>query len=66
GAASDRGITVTPTAGQFSADGSATVDVPIAVARSVPEEYYMVNLTSRVGESARTSTILVVVQAGSE
>ncbi|OBH05367.1 GH92 family glycosyl hydrolase [Mycobacterium sp. E1747] len=66
GAASDRGITVTPTVGKFSADGSATVDVPIVVARSVPEEYYLVNLTSRVGESARASTVLVVVQAGSE
>lgn len=66
GSASEPGITVPPTAGQFSSDGSASVAVPIAVAGSVPEEYYLVTLTSTVGQSTRTSTILVVVQAGSE
>jgi hypothetical protein len=64
--ASDVGITVAPKAGQFSSDGSASIDVPITVARSVSQEYYLVNLTSTVGESARTSMILVVVQAENE
>ncbi|UXA07903.1 GH92 family glycosyl hydrolase [Mycobacterium sp. SMC-2] len=63
GTASAAGITVTPTAGQFSSDGSATIDVPITVARSVSEQYYLVYLTSAVGQSARTSIILVVVQS---
>ena len=66
GTATDIGITVAPATGQFSDDGSATIDVPITVARSVPEEYYLVFLTSAVGQSSRTSAILVVVQAGNE
>ncbi|OBF96966.1 hypothetical protein A5773_11640 [Mycobacterium sp. 852014-52450_SCH5900713] len=66
GTASDVGISVTPATGQFSPDGSASIDVPIKVERSVTPEYYLVYLTSTVGQSARTSTILVVVQPGTE
>jgi predicted alpha-1,2-mannosidase len=66
GTATDVGITVTPAAGQFSDDGSATIDVPITVARSVPEDDYLVFLTSVVGGSSRTSTILVVAQRGND
>jgi hypothetical protein len=52
--------------GQFTADGSAGVTVPITVAQSVPEDYYLVSLTTTVGQSVRTSTVLVVAQTESE
>jgi predicted alpha-1,2-mannosidase len=55
------GITAAPTSGQFASDGSATVTVPITIAQSVPEEYYLVYLTITVGESIRRSIVLVVV-----
>jgi hypothetical protein len=63
GESSDVGITVAPTSGGFKSDGSATVAVPITVAQSVPEEYYLVYLTTTVGQSVRRSTVFVVVQA---
>ncbi|MCV7101191.1 GH92 family glycosyl hydrolase [Mycobacterium palustre] len=63
GTCSDTGIAVTPTSGRFGADGSATAEVPITVAPSVPEEYYLAYLTTSVGESVRRSTVLVVVAA---
>jgi predicted alpha-1,2-mannosidase len=64
GTATDSGITATPASGQFGDDGSASVDVAITVAREVPEEYYLLFLTTTVGESVRRSTVLVVVEAG--
>ncbi len=63
---SDSGITAAPVSGQFAADGSAAVDVSITVAHSVPEEYYLVYLTTAVGESIRRSTVLVMVEAEAE
>ncbi|BBZ49540.1 glycoside hydrolase family 92 protein [Mycobacterium heidelbergense] len=59
----DAGITVTPVTGQFGSDGSAAVDVTIKVAQSVSEEYYPVFLATTVGESVRTSVVLVVAEA---
>jgi predicted alpha-1,2-mannosidase len=64
GTSSVSGITVAPVSGQFGADGSATVDVPITVAQSVPEEYYVVFLSTAVGETVRRSAIFVIAQAG--
>jgi predicted alpha-1,2-mannosidase len=64
GTSSDGGITATPVSGQFASDGSASVDVAITVSRSVPEEYYLVFLTTTVGESVRRSIVFVVVQSG--
>ncbi|BCZ20923.1 GH92 family glycosyl hydrolase [Mycobacterium senriense] len=66
GTSSDVGIGVKPTSGRFAADGSASVSVPITVAQSVPEDYYLVSLTIAVGQSVRTSTVLVVAQTESE
>ncbi|MGO8936394.1 MAG: GH92 family glycosyl hydrolase [Mycobacterium sp.] len=60
GTSSDSGITVAPASGHFAADGSAAVDVAIK-AQSVPDEYYLVSLTTRVGQSVRRSLVLVVV-----
>ncbi len=60
GTSSDKGITVAPASGHFAADGSAAVDVAIK-AQSVPDEYYLVSLTTRVGQSVRRSLVLVVV-----
>ena len=60
GTSSDGGITVAPASGHFAADGSATVDVPIT-AQSVPDENYLVSLTTSVGHSTRRSLVLVVV-----
>ena len=62
GESSDGGITVPPTSGEFKSDGSASITVPITVAKSVPEEYYLVYLTTKVGQSARRSTVFVDVQ----
>ena len=66
GTSSDTGITVAPASGQFGSDGSATVTVPITVAQSVPEEYYLVYLTTTVGQSVRRSIVLVVAQDGTD
>ena len=63
GTSSDSGITAAPASGQFAADGSAAVDVAITVAHSVPDEYYLVYLTTAVGESVRRSIVLVVAEA---
>jgi predicted alpha-1,2-mannosidase len=66
GTSSDIGITVAPASGQFASDGSTAVTVPITVAQSVPEEYYLVYLTTTVGRSVRKSIIFVVAQAETE
>ncbi|HUH71281.1 MAG TPA: glycoside hydrolase domain-containing protein, partial [Mycobacterium sp.] len=66
GTSSDSGITVAPASGEFGADGSATATVAITVARSVPEDYYLVFLTTTVGESTRRSIVFVVAQAEDE
>ncbi|OBJ07729.1 hypothetical protein A5624_21465 [Mycobacterium sp. 1482292.6] len=66
GTSSDVGIGVRPASGQFRADGSASVTVSISVAPSVPEDFYLAYLTTTVGRSVRTSTVLVVAQAESE
>lgn len=66
GTSSDAGIGTQPVSGRFAADGSASVTVPITVARSVPEDYYLVSLTTTVGQSTRTSTVLVVTQTDTE
>ncbi len=63
GMSSNSGIAVTPASGRFADDGSAKVDVAITVAKSVPDEYYLVDLTTTVGQSIRRSTVLVVVLA---
>jgi predicted alpha-1,2-mannosidase len=63
GTSSDGEISAPPASGQFGSDGSAAVDVSIAVAPSVPEDYYLVFLTTTVGESVRRSTVFVVAQA---
>lgn len=66
GVSSDVGIGVKPASGRLAADGSASVTVPITVAQSVPEDYYLVSLTTAVGQSVRTSTVFVVAQNESE
>jgi predicted alpha-1,2-mannosidase len=66
GTATDPGITVTPASGQFGADGSASADVAIAAAQSVPGEYYVVFLTTTVGETARKSIVFVVTSEPDE
>ena len=63
GTSSDSGITAAPASGQFAADGSAAVNVAITVAHSVPEQYYLLYLTTAVGESVRRSIVLVVAEA---
>jgi predicted alpha-1,2-mannosidase len=63
GATSDAGLTVAPVSGQFTAAGSATITVPITAAPTVPEDYFLVTLTTAVGQSVRRSTVLVVTQA---
>ncbi len=55
------GITAAPVSAQFGSGGAASVSVPITVARSVPEEYYLVCLDTSVGQSVRRSIVLVVV-----
>jgi len=66
GTSSDSGITAAPASGQFAADGSAAIDVAITVAHSVPEEYYLVYLTTAVGQSVRRSIVLVVAEAAAQ
>ena len=63
GTSSNTGISVAPASGQFASDGSAAVTIPIKVAQSVPDEYYLVYLTTMVGQSVRRSMVLVVVQS---
>lgn len=61
GVSSGEGITAEPVSGQFGADGSATAEVAITAARSVPVGYYPVYLAITAGESSRTLIVLVVV-----
>ena len=61
GMSSVSGITVTPASGGFADNGSATVDVAVTVAKSVPDESYAVYLYTKVGDSIRVSSIIVVV-----
>ena len=51
GTSTHPGITTAPVSAQFGSDGSASVSVPITVARSVPEEYYLMSLDTMVGQS---------------
>ncbi|MBY0441983.1 MAG: hypothetical protein K2Q25_07585, partial [Mycobacteriaceae bacterium] len=53
--------TVAPISGEFAADGSADPTVVITVAPMVPGGYYPLVITTRVGEGARTFTLLVAV-----
>ena len=62
GMASDGGVTTAPASGAFGADGAAAVNVAITLARPLTGEYYLVVLTTTVGESVRRSTVLVVAQ----
>ncbi|MCV7378726.1 hypothetical protein BST11_00565 [Mycobacterium alsense] len=66
GTSTDGGIGVTSASGQFGADGSAAVDVAITVAKSVPEGYYVVFLSTAAGGSVRKSIVFVYAQRGSE
>jgi predicted alpha-1,2-mannosidase len=66
GMSSINGITAAPVSGQFASDGSAAITVAVTVAQSVPEDYYLMNLTTTVGESVRRSIVLVAVQAETE
>jgi predicted alpha-1,2-mannosidase len=66
GTSSDSGITVAPASGHFAADGSAAVNVAITAAHSVPDEYYLVTLTTTVGQSIRRSFVFVVVDSQAE
>lgn len=61
GVSSGEGITATPVSGRFGSDGSATADVAITAARSVPVGYYPMHLAVTAGHSARTAIVLVVV-----
>jgi putative alpha-1,2-mannosidase len=61
GASYRDGITAAPVSGQFGAGGSATANVAITVAQSVPGGYYPIYLTTRVGPSASTLVVLVAV-----
>ncbi|OBI18778.1 hypothetical protein A5712_21335 [Mycobacterium sp. E2327] len=63
GTSSDAGVTVAPSSGQFGADGSATADVQIAVAQSVPDQYYAVFLSTAAGETVRGSVVSVLVRS---
>ena len=60
GMSSISGIEAAPVSGQFGSDGSAAIMVAITVAQSVPEEPYLVYLTTAVGASTRTSIVLVL------
>ncbi|WP_322857915.1 GH92 family glycosyl hydrolase [Mycobacterium shigaense] len=61
GTSDDVGITVAQVSGQFDKDGSAAIPVVITVAPTVREGYYLVHLTTTVGESMRRLTVLVSV-----
>ncbi|WP_068177420.1 GH92 family glycosyl hydrolase [Mycobacterium sp. UM_CSW] len=63
GTSSDAGVTVAPSSGQFGADGSATAEVQIAVAQSVPDQYYAVFLSTAAGETVRGSVVSVLVRS---
>lgn len=55
------GISVAPLSGQFAADGSASRAVAITVAPSTPPGQHPLVLTTTVGPSTRTFTLLVTV-----
>jgi predicted alpha-1,2-mannosidase len=61
GSSDTKGIKVASTSGQFKPDGSASATVPITVAQSVPDGYYLLVLTARVGDGTRTFKLLVTV-----
>jgi predicted alpha-1,2-mannosidase len=63
GTSTNGGIAVAPASRQFGSDGSASGDVTITVAPSVPEAYYPVYLTTTVDETIRRSVVFVVAQA---
>ncbi|MHA7649872.1 GH92 family glycosyl hydrolase [Mycobacterium sp. ML4] len=56
-----KGIRVAPAGGRFADNGAARVDVAITVAPALPEGYYLVYLTTIVGESSRNVSVLVDV-----
>jgi len=55
------GIKAAKASGQFAADGSGSATVAITVTQSVPNGYYPLVLTTRVGDSSRTFKLLVTV-----
>jgi predicted alpha-1,2-mannosidase len=61
GASHRDGIKAAKAPGQFAADGSARATVAITVARSVPNGYYPLVLTTKVGGGTRTFKVLVTV-----
>ncbi|HEY9305656.1 MAG TPA: hypothetical protein VIO95_15315, partial [Mycobacterium sp.] len=61
GASDNVGITAGKVSGQFAADGSARASVAVKVAQSVTNGYYPLVLTTRLGDGARTFTLLVTV-----
>ena len=63
GTSDTRGITAATTSGQFAADGSASATVAITAAQSVPDGYYPLVLTTKVGDGSRTFKLLVTVDA---
>jgi hypothetical protein len=61
GTSENKGIKAAKTSGQFGADGSASATVAIAVAKAVPDGYYPLVLTTRVGDGSTTFKLLVTV-----
>jgi hypothetical protein len=55
------GIKAAKASGQFAADGSGSATVAITVTQSVPNGYYPLVLTTRVGDSSTTFKLLVTV-----
>ena len=55
------GIKAAKASGQFAADGSGSATVAITVTQSVPDGYYPLVLTTRVGDGTRTFKLLVTV-----
>ncbi|HME79481.1 MAG TPA: GH92 family glycosyl hydrolase [Mycobacterium sp.] len=61
GTSGTKGIKAAKTSGQFGADGSASATVAITVDKSVPDGYYPLVLTTRVGDGSTTFKLLVTV-----
>ncbi|MCV7386322.1 glycoside hydrolase family 92 protein [Mycolicibacter longobardus] len=61
GSSADGGIAVAPLSGRFDTDGSTRQDLEITVARSVPDGNHRLVLTTTVGQSTRTFTMLIDV-----
>jgi len=55
------GVKAAKASGQFAADGSGSATVAITVAQSVPNGYYPLVLTTRVGDGTRTFKLLITV-----